>query len=204
MLTSELCASYPNSPEHIDMLMPFMATKPLLIKNNIVTMPDDYRNILGSPSVLAIKNPDEKECECSDQINDTNFKDKQAEARCKSNPVLIVSNTEFDYRTQSSYDYPTLDNPIAYWVSKKQLKVCPYNVYRVEIRYCIQVPEAFIKYIIQPDDTWVIDTTGTVETGFTSAAFTPFFNGLVALYSAYSRDSELSDWSKVLSKMTLL
>lgn len=197
LLLSELCESYPDSPEYIDMLMPFMATKMLAVTNGVVVMPDNYRNILGSPSVMAIKENGE-DCECSDVVTPTSFKDAQAEARCKTNPVLIVSNTEFDYRTRSSYDYPTLDNPIGYWVSKKTLKVCPYNISRVEVRYCIQETPCFIKYIIQPDDTWVIDPAGTIETGFSSAAYEPFYNALVALYSAYSRDSELAQWSIVL------
>lgn len=204
LLINKLVNLFPDDDSVVDMLMPFIEKKVLPVQKGSITLPDNYRNILGSPSTLAIL-ADGKECDCADaQNSDRSFEDKKLESACKSNPIIIVPNSEWDYRTRSTYDYPTLDNPIGCFFGNKELKVCPYNILRVELRYVRQEKVYVYGYILQPDDTYVFDPATSVESEWGSNAFTPIFNAMVALYSAYSRDNDLSDWSKFLIKEGIL
>ena len=203
LLINKLVELFPDDDTVVDMLMPFMEKVTLPVQNGYITLPDNYRNILGSPSTMAVS-VDGKECNCTPPEDNRTFEDKKLESACKSNPIIIVPNSEWDYRTRSTYDFPTLDNPIGCFFGNKQLKVCPYNILRVELRYVRQEKVYKYGYIIQPDDTYVFDPATSIESEWTSAAYTPIYNAMIALYSAYTRDNDLSNWSQFILEKKLI
>lgn len=206
MLISALAKSYPDNPMVVDQLDPFVKFCMLPVKNGYVTLPEDYRNMLGSPYIFA--NPKQDgECGAAPQITtQQEMQVAQNKGQCKVNPLYIVSQAEFSERTKSTYNFPTHKTPIAYFSGKKQLKVCPYDLTRVAILYVVNEESYVYPYIVNPDDTYYFNATdpALVESQWNSNAFQPIFNAMLALYSAYSRDQELGNWAQIISKQGIL
>lgn len=198
LLISELVKIFPKSPSALDMLNPFIKIAMIPATNGFIQLPSDYRDILGTPMIFA--NPDSTG-ECGGQIEPLtaqNFKTGILKAGCKLNAVTVVPQAEFGDLTTSTYNAPTYDQPIAYFSGSNQLRICPYDLTKVAVMYARQETPYIMGYIMNPDDTYFIDPTTTTDTEWTSAAYTPIFNALVALYSAWSRDNEIVNWSQVL------
>jgi hypothetical protein len=70
--------------------------------------------------------------------------------------------------------------------------------------YVKKEPLAVYGYTMQPDDTFVFNPNTSTEGLWTSAAFEPMFNALLFLYTAYSRDNNLKDWTLLLNKEGIL
>lgn len=206
LLISALVKAYPSNPQVLDMLDPFVVFAPLTCKNGYITMPDNYRNSLGSPYILI--NGD-KEGQCSDaEVIDTQAKFQVAmnKGQCLATPVEIIPQSEFAARTSSTYKQPTHEYPVGYLSGKKQIKICPYDLSRVFLLYARNELTVNMSYIMQPDDTYLVnpDDQGFVDTEWTSAAYDPIYKALTALYSAYSRDQELFNWSAFLIEKGIL
>lgn len=206
LLISALVKAYPSNPQVLDMLDPFVRFAAVPCKNGYITMPDDYRNILGSPYILINGN---KEGQCGEvEEIDTQAKFQAAinKGSCMATSVEIVPQAEFANRTSSSYKSPTHEFPIGYFSGKKQVKVCPYDLSRVFLLYVRNEVTVSMAYIQQPDDTYLLnpDDPSFQDTEWTSAAFDPIFKSLTALYSAYSRDEELFNWSAFLIQKGIL
>jgi len=195
-------------PVHSDILLPFILTKKEAVKNGHVDLPDDYRNLLGAPSISV--NADGKDCGSDDPViidTESEFKSANRRAGCKSVPITIVSKKDWDYRTTSTYAYPTHSDPIGMMVGlkdgKKALKVCPYDIQRVEFMFTKKEKIYRYGYIMQPDDTYIYDEATSEETEWENAAFELLFKAVFALYSAYSRDQAITEWSMILNKAGL-
>jgi hypothetical protein len=206
LLISAGVKAYPSNPQVLDMLDPFINFAPLPCQNGFITLPSDYRNILGSPYVLINGN---KEGQCAD-VKDINtqaqFQQAINKGSCNATPIEIVPQSEFANRTSSTYKYPDHEYPIGYFSGKKQIKVCPYDLSRVFLLYARNEAVVNMTYIPQPDDTYLIDPTNPAfqDSEWTSAAYEPIFKALTSLYSAYSRDPDLSNWSAFLIKENIL
>src|ERR1700760_4285666 len=102
LLISKLVREYPGNPMAIDILDPFMRFKMIPVQKGTFTLPDDYRNILGSPYVFV--NPNENtECGQIPSINTAQeFAVAQLKGGCKAVPLTIVSQSEFSIRTDSA------------------------------------------------------------------------------------------------------
>lgn len=174
-------------------------------------MPDDFRNLLGSP-FISVKEDGCKECEQDANISNKEFDQLVIKSGCKKIPLLIVDQSEFSYRTSSTYKQPTIDKPIGYrsgsirvdGQSKGQIKICPPDLNAVEVMYTKKEGLAVYGYDMQPDDTFVFNASKSVELNWTSAAFKPMFDLLLALYTAYSRDNNLRDWALYINQNGLL
>lgn len=200
MLLSSLVKAYPFDKTVTDMLMPFMKTKKIRAIDGYVKLPDDYRNLLGSPSVSL--RPDNKDCH--EEATEHSYDENVRKSGCRTVPLEEVTQSEWDYRTTSEYAFPTYQNPIFCFFGDRKIKVCPYDLGTVEIRYCkLETPVRY-GYIVQPDDTFIFDPNTSVETEFTSAAFRPIFEAMLALYTAYTRDSELSNWALIINEKGIL
>jgi hypothetical protein len=188
-------------PIHIDSFLPFIKTKTLVVTDGHVVLPDDFRNLLGAPSISV--NPDGKDCS-GEVVIDTKaeFKTANLKSGCKSYPVHVVDKKEWDARTTSTYAFPTHKDPIGMYDGKK-IKVCPYDITRVTIMYLKKENIYRYGYIIQPDDTYIYNAATSAETEFEDAAFELLFKGVSSLYAAYSRDSSLIEWNAILSKAGL-
>jgi hypothetical protein len=197
LLLSKLVADFPTSPQNVDMLYPFMSTIKVPVNNGYVQLPNDYRNLLGNPSI-SVK-PDGSDCS-GDIKTDSEFKTANNKGGCKSRPVVILNQSEWDLRTTSTYRMPTYDNPFGVMFGMNQIKVCPYDIAKVEIRYIKQEDTYVYGYIMQPDDTYVFDPTTTVDSIWGSNAFDRLFPLIMFLYSEYSRDNSLRDFTTLLAQ----
>jgi hypothetical protein len=204
LLIDKLVQLYPGSPASIDMLDPFMKFAMVPVKNGVIPLPDDYRNILGAPYIFINKGCD-GECGKIPQITTSQqFLTANLKGGCKAAPITIVSEAEFSIRTSSTYKRPTHENPIGYFTGQKMIKICPYDLTICGLLYVVQ--EDIYQYgsIMQPDDTFIFDQTTTIDSPWTNAAFKPIFNALLSLYSAYVKDPEMTNWAMLIQKEGLL
>lgn len=200
LLLDKLVATY---PENVDMLMPFMASKKIGVTQGVVQLPKDYRNLIGSPSISV--RDDGEECGSDPVIIDTEreFQIAVLKSECKTRPLVIVDKKRWDYLVTSEYAFPTYTDPIGMFKGK-QIKICPYDLKSVEVTYCIQEKIYKYGYIMQPDDTFIFDPATSEDTQWEDAAFSKLFTAMLALYSAWSRDNTLTDWSRILHNEGIL
>lgn len=199
LLISALVKTY---PEGLDMLKPFIKTYKHAPQSGYFILPEDYRNKLGA-SINAKK---DGSGECTDPPITNAIEASLAiqKAGCQSRPIEFLSESEWDYRTTSTYNYPTYSNPIGCFFDGNKFKVCPFDVGAVELRYVKQEQIYRFGYIVNPDDTFIFDPATSVESEWTSAAFELIFKALTYLYSAYTRDQQLTDWSTLLHNQGIL
>lgn len=202
LLLSALCKTFQDNQYYTDILEPFMVTEVVSLKDGCIVLPDDYRNLLGSPSV-SVK-PDGSDCSSVEIKSEGDFKNSTLLAGCKRVPLEIVPQAEFDYRTTSKYAQPTMNNPIGYFKGRGKIKVCPYNIAKVELKYCRKENLVRYGYILQPDDTFIYDKNTSIESEWTSAAFDPIFKGMMSMYAAYTRDNDMRDYSLILNEKGVL
>lgn len=191
-------------PRQVDKLLPFIASKKIPVTDGYIQLPSDYRSILGVPSI-SVK-PDGGDCADNNPvIIDTKqeYKNANLKAGCKTYPVEIVSKDEWDARTTSGYAFPTIENPIGMFIADKRIKVCPYDIARVEILYVKNEKTYRLGYVLQPDDTYINDPSTTIETEWEDEAFQMLFKGVLALYSAYSKDNQVQNFSQILNQAGL-
>ena len=200
LLLSKLVSEFPSSPQNVDMLYPFMSTQKIPVTNGYVQLPTDYRNLLGNPSI-SVK-PDGSDCDGSIETitNAAQFQAANNKGGCKSRPVVILNQSEWDLRTTSTYRMPTYDNPFGVMFGLNRIKVCPYDIATVEVRYIKQEDTYVYGYIMQPDDTYVFDPTTTVDSIWGSNAFDRLFPMITFLYSEYTRDNSLRDFTTLLAQ----
>lgn len=197
LLISELVKVYPKSPTAIDMLDPYVQVEMIAATNGYIQLPEIYRDILGTPMIFL--NPKGNgECNSPGPLTPQNFKAGILKSGCQLTEVTIVPQAEFAALTRSTYNFPTYERPIGYFSGKKQIRICPYDLTKVSVMYTKQEKSYKFGYIINPDDTYFIDPATTIDTEWTNASFSPIFNALVALYGAWSRDQEMTQWSQVL------
>lgn len=201
-LLSKLSETYPDSQGTNDMIDPFVEQSLIAVTDGFIQLPENYRNLLGSPMITAKQ---DGSGECSDlPITPASFKTSVQKGKCKQNPLVIVPESEWADRTRSTYDFPTYENPIGYYIGKKRIKVCPYDISKVLVTYARKEKQILVKYIPQPDDTYLIDEAGSQNPEWTDAAYAPLFKGICALYAAYSRDEALTNWANVLRQIDLV
>lgn len=198
LLISYLVRQYPGDNTVLNALRPFVKVCNLPIQNGFITLPADFRNILGTPSVNIRKGFDG---ECKKEIPITTpqeFAVANQKGACQVRPVIILPKAEFDYRTTYSYNYPTYKDHIGYFYADNQIKVCPFDLTKVQVMYVRQEGIYQYGYIMQPDDTFIFDPTTTIESEWGSSSFSYIYKAMMILYSAYTRDSELKNWSELL------
>lgn len=212
LLISALVKEYPSNPVVLDMLRPFVKVAYIPIKDGFINLPDDYRDILGSPSIVAAKN-NTGECGCEEEekneqepdiTTQRQFEMAVLKSRCLTRPVTIVPQSEFDYLTTSSYKPPTYIDPVGYMYGANQIKICPFDLQKVKLQYVIQETPVVYGYTSNPDDTYYFNTLTSTDSQWTSAAFTPLYNGLNTLYAAYCKDENLRDFASVLRQTGIL
>ena len=184
-------------PENQDMFLPFITKKKIPVTNGVVLLPDNYRNILGAPSISV--RDDGTDCGQDPVVIDTEreFQIAQQKSGCKTRPVVIVDKKRWDYLVTSKYKAPTYTDPIGMFTGN-EIKVCPYDLKTVEVTFCVNENIYKYGYIMQPDDTFIFDESTSVDTQWGDAAFSKLFTAMLALYSAWSRDNTLTDWSRIL------
>jgi hypothetical protein len=202
VLLSKLSDIYPSDSSVLDIIDPYVERKVLTPVDGYITLPDNFRNILGTPQISAT---DDGCSECLDtNVSNKQFQQLVLKSGCKKVPLLMVDQTEFAFRTTSTYKKPTYDKPIGYRSGKLQIKVCPFNIRAVEVMYVRKEGLVNYGYTMQPDDTFVYDAATSVDPLFTSAAFNPIFSALLSLYSAFTRDNSIRDWAVYINEKGLI
>jgi hypothetical protein len=217
-ILGELVNIYPNSQSIVDKARPFLKRKIVNVENGIALLPSDYRNIL---SVGVAVTPDySSPCECNkDFVDAVNLIDTcnplsplydKHKASLKKEPcvfkkVYSVDSDQFDDRSRSKINPPTLDKPIYTIIDNNSIKVCPNGVTYVEIRYIKQPLRYNIGYKLMPDDTWQIDPQSPlhVEMEWERNVAPELFRAVTTLYSIHTRDGNLVQWNNELKKLGL-
>lgn len=203
LLIDKMVEIYPSNEQVLEILEPFVEVEKIPVTNGYVQMKPNFRNLLGNPSIN-IK-PDGCDCDDPNPIDTkSEMEEAQRKAQCRTRPVTIVPQSEWDYLTTSTYNYPTLDNPIGCWIGKNRLKVCPADIGKVGVMYVRQEKTYRYGYITQPDDTYIFDVNTSVESEWLSSAFTYLFKALTSLYAIYSRDPDMRDWAMILKEKEIL
>lgn len=196
---------YPNNPMTIDIIDPFVKIAAVTPSGGMISLPEDYRNILGAPSIIV---KGDKKGECGELgvpiTNAQQFLAATLKGGCVRRPITIVAQSEFDYLTTSSYKKPDFWNPIAFNAGNKQLKVCPYDITKCYLMYVKQEKLYNFGYQLNPDDTFFLDPETTVDTEWTNPSFVALFKGLNHLYGIFSRDKEFSNWAVALSQISIV
>lgn len=199
---------YPNNSTLIDIISPFVKVACIPPSGGLITLPSDYRNILGAPSIIVNKSG-----ECGDVTVPINtpqqFLTATLKGGCNRRPITIVAQSEFDYLTTSSYKKPTYWDPIGFFTGQNengqvQIRVCPTDLTKVYVLYVQQEKTYSVGYQMNPDDTWYFDQQTTVDTIWNSASFGSLMKGLTVLYGAYSRDKQFSDFANILRETNLV
>src|SRR5690606_37892327 len=73
LLLSKLAEIYLTNPSVLDILDPFTERKVVPVKNGTITLPDEYRNILGTPQMSAKKDGSGECGAIGGQINEAEF-----------------------------------------------------------------------------------------------------------------------------------
>lgn len=203
MLLNWLVKQYPDNPMVLDILSPYVNVVMLSINDGYIKLPTDYRDILGAPSISA-KLDGCMECEgAKDITTEQEFKIANEKGKCKQSPILIVPQSEFAYRTKSRYNFPTYDNPIGYMYGQNRIKICPFDLTKVQLQYVFNESVYSYGYIVQPDDTYIFDPNTTVDSLWGNASFEYLYKGISILYAAYTRDPALTNYSEILKQSGL-
>lgn len=202
---------YPSSPSLLDIIAPFVKVSVIAPSGGVFQLPDDYRNIIGAPSIIV---KGDKKGECGDMgvpINTAQqFLSATLKGGCTRRPITIVAQSEFDYLTTSSYKKPTYWDPIGFnagvdeILGKKVIRICPTDLTKIYLLYVKQEKVYNYGYKLNPDDTFFLDPDTTIDTEWGNEAFTPLFKGMNHLYGIYSRDKQFSDWANSLREINLV
>jgi hypothetical protein len=194
---------YPTNSTLIDIIDPYVSVACLPPSGGLISLPSNYRNILGTPSVIVNKG-----CECADVTvpitTPQQFLTATLKGGCSRRPITIVSQSEFDYLTTSSYKAPDYWNPIGFFTGQKQIRVCPADLSKVYLLYVQQEQVYNYAYIEMPDDTFIFDPVNSTDTLWNNSAFSSLFKGLNHLYGIYSRDKQYSEWAQALSSISIV
>jgi hypothetical protein len=208
-LLDEIAKIFPTQQTIVDLARSFLKTADKQVKNGLIPFPDDYRNLL---SVSIFSSDDFKTaCDCTKQDGDgdecSEFEndpiaptDKQieskiAERRARSKRVKIVDIDEWDYLTQHVYKKPTLQKPIACIFEGEGIRICPFDVPSVEVRFLRNPKDYVYNYDTLPDDTYVFNTVGSEESEWFDNAATQLYKGVATLYAMYVKDTEMRDYN---------
>lgn len=199
-LIDSIVSVYPRDQMLVDILNPFTKTERIAVRAGGIKMPDNFRNFLGAS--VNVQTDYKAEC-CDDDISEVALKVQDRKKKCQTRPVLIVDIAEWDYRTTSSYKYPTHKDPIGCFFEDGTLRVCPFDITGVELRYVRQEGIYKYGYKMQPDDTYIFDESTTVESEWGSNAFKYLYRGLSVLYGIYTRDNNFRSFAQELKQLGL-
>lgn len=208
-LKSKIAEVYPTNIRFKDIVNPFYKSRVLPVKSGLVTLPDEYRNYLDI--IIPVNSKQNGDCvgdceDCNDdppEIAARKFQESITKSKCLSNPLMIVDSSEWAYRTRDPFDMPTFKNPIGMWVDKHTIRICPTEIGRVEFLYLVNEKKYVYGYIMQPDDTYIFNSDTSEETQWDTNAFEYLFKAICALYGAYTRDQQYTNWVTILNQIGL-
>lgn len=207
-ILDEVARIFPTNQTVIDVARPFLVTKEVMVKDGVIEFPVNYRNLLGAG--IFVSEDFEEDCGCKETYIDDPLKDsdamidkKKKRSKCISHDVTMLDIDEFGDRTRSKYKKGTLADPIGCIYEGGGIKVCPYDVSHVEIRYLRKPKEYRYGYKENPDHTYYFDLATSEESEWDDTALQYLVKGVNALYAIYTRDGEFQNWNEVIKKVGL-
>lgn len=204
---------YPTTKSIEDVLRPFIKSKIIPVVNGEFTIPKDYRNYLN----LAVFVSPEYKGDCCDQNSSSKvypndplrpsedaIMQRVQRNGCRSRDVTWLPLDEFNLRTVSTYKRPTYQNPIATLEDGNTIKVCPFDISAVKLKYVRKAKEYKYGYVSNPDDTYTFDQNTTTESEWEDNAMQYVLKGMNTLFAAYTRDGEMMDWNAELKQIGLI
>lgn len=202
-LLTKVAEVFPTNNRIVDIAEPFLKTEVKLCTNGYVQLPATYRNFLDAG--IGVNKNATMECDDMKSIaqQKKDFENNILKAGCQKRPLLIVDQSQWDYLTTDSFDFPTYENPIGCFFGTQKIKVCPFDITAVEIRYLKNEGYYEYGYTMQPDDTYVYDASTTTDSEWTNGAFSYLFKGMMACYAAYAENNNIRDFSLALKNVGL-
>lgn len=206
-LIDEIMKVFPGEQHIVDLVKPFMETKDVIVKYGKIAFPENYRHYTGMAifTTTDFKNP----CGCDEVKQDENKSDeeivgeKKAKRICISQDVKLVDIDSWNNLTTHPYKKPTYQKPIACIFQGDGIKICPFDIPSVEIRYIRQPKIYKYGYTPMPDDSYQVNPATTIESEWQDNAMSYLFRAINTLYSGYVRDPEQRDLALQLTKIGL-
>lgn len=207
-LIDEIIKVFPGEQHIVDLVKPFMEVQDVIVKNGKIAFPPNYRHYTGMGifTTTDFKSPcgcDEAKEEESDQTNEGLVGEKKAKRICVSQDVKLVDIDSWNNLTTHPYKKPTYAKPIACIFQGDGIKICPFDIPSVEIRYIRQPKTYNYGYKMLPDDSYQVDKDTTTESEWEDNAMSYLFRAINTLYSGYVRDPEQRDLALQLTKIGL-
>lgn len=207
-LIDSIMKVFPGEQHIVDLVNPFMQVQDVIVKNGKIAFPTDYRHYTG---MGVFKTQDGKSpCGCDEAKSESNsgsttagLDEKRAKRICISQDVTLVDIDEWNDLTTHPYKKPTLDEPIACIFQGDGIKICPFDIPSVELRYIRQPNVYKYGYKMMPDDSYQVDSSTTIESEWNDNAASYLFRAINTLYSGYARDPEQRDLARQLQQIGL-
>jgi hypothetical protein len=186
-LLTELAEAYPSKQMIVDVAEPFLGAQLIPVIGGAVKLPEDMRNFLSA----SVNISHDGSSLCGKKVKEAieiAFSTSQAKGKCRSAAVRIVDQSEWDNLTDHKYKYPTYSKPL----------------YSVEIRYIKNEELVRYGYDMLPDDTYTFEPSLSVESQWDNNAFEYLYKGINHLYSVYTKDQDLREFSIELKKIGLI
>lgn len=189
-LIDESAKLYPGTQSIVDLIKPYFKTMLVRVVNGAILFPDTYRHLLGF-GIYVKDDKIPKECEgLGEDVTEKQIKELIAKTQSTSFDATQVSIGRWNKLTKHRYKMPQLDDAIACIFNNEGIKICPYDVPFVEVRYIIKTTPFKFGYKMNDDDTYYFDATTTNEALWTENAISYLFKGVNLLYSNFVRDPE--------------
>lgn len=209
-LLDELAKQWSGNQSIRDIGRPFLLSQEERVVNGEVTLPKEYRNLLGVG--ITVTEDFSKDCGCLGKTEEIFENDplaptpdqirmKRERTKCISHELTMVDIGEFNKRSTHSYKKPTLKKAIGVQKDANKIKVCPFDLSYVELRM-FRIPKVYrFGYKNNGDDTYSFDSKTSEESEWTDNAVQYLLKGLNTLYSMYTKDQEMRDWNLELKKL---
>lgn len=203
-LIDECAKRYPGTQSIMDLIAPYMDKKIMQVKNGVISFPENYRHLLGYG--VYHKNyaiPCEWKAEIGDELTEEKVKTLIAADQVESKSLTRVSVDRWNSLTSHRYKKPKLDKGIACIFSGEGIKVCPFEIPFVEVRFIVKTTPFKFGYSMNPDDTYFFDAAKTEEAKWNENAIEYLFKAINILYGIYVKDPEHSVTAKDLRDVGL-
>ncbi len=192
---------WPFDQSYVDLIEPFLRADVIQVRGGYVNLPTEYRNFLDMGALLsnsktsACLECDEQEVQ-SPEILLRLYRKAIDLNKCVSQAIRIVDQSEWDYLTKDSFDFPSYSQPIAAFFGSKRLRICPADIATVEVRYIINEQMTRYGYLMQPDDSFIFNAATSIESQFPNSAFSKLYKPAMKLLGIYLRDQNIQAFSQ--------
>lgn len=197
-ILDESAAIYPTDRSVVEKIKPFLETEDIKVVNGMVKLPKECRHVLGLTIFINEKG---KACE-----KDLSPDESRLSKRSLSRDVEIREQVDFNRLSTHKYKKVSLEKPIAAIFHGEGIRISPYDVPMVELRYIRQPKDYFLSVTVNPDDSYFFNANGAghVESEWEDTAADALFKGMNILYSNYARDTEGANAAQQLLQLGLL